>query len=134
MTRFSWLKGVLILLSMLAVACGEDEAGGCEGLCNRLCRMATDCIKSTSQDECYFKSTSADGSTQLQGRNVAGRGCEYGMVRDVCGDTTKPVALFSACAAALGQASCAVDDSRDVLVLPNACQGLLDCTSGPCLD
>jgi len=144
MSRSLWFAGILagilvgifVGIVMLGAACGDGEssAGGCEGLCNKLCRLATDCIKSTSQSDCYFKSTSAEGATQVQGRNPAGRGCELGMIRDVCGDTTKPATLFAACEAALGEAKCEVDGSDDVLALPAACQGLLDCKSGPCLD
>ena len=136
MSKSSWVIGMLFGILMLGAACGDGEngAGECESLCNKLCRMATDCIQDPSQDNCYFKSTSAEGGTLLQGRNLAGRGCEMGMVRDVCGDTTKSAELFSACSAALGESACATEDSEDVLVLPTACQGLLDCVSGPCLD
>ena len=129
--RQLWLIGSLILA---LGGCGDGEAGGCEGLINKLCRMATDCIQTAGQSDCYFKGTSADGSSVLQGRNPAGRGCEIGMVRDVCGDTTKPPELFTACAAALGEAKCENNGSEDVLALPAACRGLLDCNAGPCLD
>lgn len=130
------LIGSLLAISMLCAGCGDSksEAGGCEGLCNKLCRLATDCIQSPSQEECYFKVTTAEGGTLLQGRNPAGRGCEIGMINDVCGDATKTADLFAACAAAVEQSTCAVEEGEDILVLPDACQGLLDCNSGPCLD
>jgi hypothetical protein len=122
--------GALMIIALSLAGCGGGGgAGACEGLCNTLCRMATDCIKSSSQSDCCFKS-----GTELQCRNPAGRGCEVGMVRDVCGDTTKPATLFTECAAALEEAKCGVDGSEDVLVLPAACDGLLECKSGPCLD
>lgn len=133
MSRSAWVTGIAVAILTLAAGCSDGE-GGCESLCNKLCRMATDCIQSATQDNCYFVAKTADGGTVVHGRNVAGRGCEVGMVRDVCGDTTKPAELFSACEAALGEATCGVDGTDDVLVLPDACQGLLDCNSGPCLD
>lgn len=134
MNKSLWWAAALGAVLMLCSACSDDSPGGCEGLCNTLCQMATDCVQSSSQDDVYFKSTAADGSSQLQGRNPAGRGCELGMVRDVCGDPTKPDELFAACEAALGEATCAVDGTDEVLVMPSACQGLLDCNAGPCLD
>jgi hypothetical protein len=134
-TSALWTGGLLGIL-LLCAGCGDgnSEPGGCEGLCNTLCRMATDCIQDVSQDECLFQVETSEGGTLLQGRNPAGRGCEVGMIRDVCGDTTKPAALFSACGAAVELSACAVVEDQDVLVLPDACKGLLDCNAGPCLD
>ena len=136
MRSLACLTGCLIGIFVLCAGCsdGDSEVGGCEGLCNDLCRMATDCIQIAGQDECYFKVLTAEGGTTVHGRNPAGRGCETGMIRDVCGDATKTDALFTACAAALDEATCIVEENEDVLVLPDACQGLLDCNSGPCLD
>jgi len=133
MNRSIWSIALAVILA-LGSSCGDDSPGGCEGLCNTLCQMATDCVTSATQSDVYFKATAADGSSVVQGRNPAGRGCELGMVRDVCGDPTNPAELFAACEAALGEASCGLDGTDEVLVLPAACQGLLDCNAGPCLD
>jgi len=96
--------------------------------------MATDCIDNPDQNEALFQVLTAEGGTLTMGRNKAGLGCEVGMIRDVCGDATKTEEMFTTCSAALDDATCELDGTEDVLVLPDACQGVLDCNSGPCLD
>jgi hypothetical protein len=131
----SRVSGFLVpALALLLGACNGAAEDSCEGLCNTLCRRATDCIQNASQTEALFHAKTATGETVTHGRNPAGRGCEMGMIRDVCGDPTKPEALFETCSAALDEARCVPDGDEQVLALPDACQGLLDCNEGPCLD
>lgn len=68
--------------------------------------------------------------------------CQAIFEKDVCGDATKPDALFRDCMAALdaNADTCSPDPSDTSgsgergLVLPPACSTIFDCASGPCQD
>jgi hypothetical protein len=126
------LQGTLLLSAIVlsAQACGSsaDEGTPCEQLTKQLCTLAAACGQAATTKKCSF----IDG-THTQGRDC-GAGCELGLPRDVCGDTTKPESLFTACLAAVDNAICSDGGSGDSLMLPHACAGLLDCKAGPCLN
>jgi hypothetical protein len=60
----------------------------------------------------------------------SGSACARAFGRDLCQDTTKTQALFSACAADFGQTTCTDGAAK----LPASCDEILECESGPCLD
>jgi hypothetical protein len=150
------MLGVLVMGFISLVSCGNGqlpltgEPGASEppgapppgappvvvgGVCGQLtatiCAKACDCrpIKADGS-ECYVRARTANGGSRTSGRNPLP--CASSLGRDVCGDTTKPAALLEACQRALGQSMCMADNDRGVLVLPDACAGLLDCNGGPC--
>jgi hypothetical protein len=125
------LQGTLLLSAIVlsAQACSSSADGTtCEQLTKQLCTRSAACGQSATTNQCSF----TDGSS-THGRDCGGN-CELGLTRDVCGDTTKPESLFTACLAAIDKATCTPEGAGDALLLPDACAGLLDCKAGPCLN
>jgi len=124
-------------LALLATCGGGDGNGTtgtpCERLTTLMCQRSCDCRPmKTDTASCYIQAGTKPSGTRTSGRNPLP--CASSLGRDVCGDTTKPPALFDACLAAFDQAMCTMESATRIsLKLPAACAGILDCASGPCL-
>jgi hypothetical protein len=137
MGTWSWRSLAALACLTLAPSCSGGDGGSgdaapasrCEAIAERICPEACACA------DCWLRATS---DTQGVMRVRYGGGCVEGFVADVCGDPTKPAALFDACLGQLeaepASAACMEEDGDTYYFLPEGCHGLLDCEAGPCLN
>lgn len=119
-------------LALLTPCCGDGAGapGSCERVAARACELACQCTPASgSSSECCLGS--GTGNTRCYSRNM----CQVAFTRDLCGDTTKEQALFSGCDQVVEQTKCGAASSGErYSIMPAACDELLECKAGPCLD
>ena len=122
----------------IVVACsgGSDGGGGggtpCQQLQAALCAKLRACPEEPGSNECSYVEDSSR-------RGISCSACDINFSRDICGDTTKTDAFFSACLGAVnaGGTTCdpnGSDPGKAGLKLPSECAGFLTCGAGPCKD
>ena len=133
MRKLLTLLGVIVVIVVVAACDGGSEGGGggtpCEQLQASLCAKLRACPEAPGSNECSYR----EGTSR---RGITCSACEINFSRDICGDTTKTNAFFTACLAAVdaGKTTCAAEDGDTALGLPAECAGFLTCGAGPCKD
>jgi len=130
MDRTRWLLTIACCAALSGLACGDSAKGSCEWVAEMACERACLCAPIGSGRGCCMVDSIGNGS-----RCYTGNACKSAFTRDLCEDSTKAPALFSACSEVIEQASCGVTTYNEpVLQLQPACEAILECKAGPCLD